>query len=146
MQARRCWLRRAKIWAQWRGSRWLESFPYGNEEVQLWCYTCLVSTVHPRIALTRDPELDEALRRARPLLGERKPAATLARELILRGARELLSNQGTELDRWLDRRHATPARRSTEQVLAAAAKLGPPHPARPYATTQALEKQRGERL
>ncbi len=114
--------------------------------MQLRCYTCVVSTIHPRIALTRDPELDEALRRARPLLGERKPMATLARELILRGARELLSNQGTELDRWLDQRHATPAERSTERVLAAAAKLGAPDPARPYATSQALESQRGERL
>jgi hypothetical protein len=115
-------------------------------EVQLWCYTCLVSTVHPRIALTRDPELDEALRRARPLLGERKPTATLARELILRGARELLSNQGTELDRWLDQRRATPAERSTEQVLATAAKLGAPDPAKPYSTSLALDEQRGERL
>jgi hypothetical protein len=114
--------------------------------VQLRCYTCIVSTIHPRIALTRDPELDEALKRARPLLGERKPTATLARELILRGARELLSNQGTELDRWLDQRHATPAGRSTAQVLASAAKLGAPDPARPYAASQALESQRGERL
>jgi hypothetical protein len=105
-----------------------------------------VSTVHPRIALTRDPELEEALRSARPLLGERKPTATLARELILRGARELLSSQGTELDRWLDRRHATPAERSTEEVLAAATKLGAPNPARPYAASQALERQRDERL
>ncbi len=103
-------------------------------------------TVYPRIALTRDPELEDALRRARPLLGERKPTATLARELILRGARELLSNQGPELDRWLDRRHATPAKRSTEEVLAAAAELGAPNPARPYAASQALENQREERL
>ncbi len=115
-------------------------------EVQLRCYTGVVSTVHPRIALTRDPELDEALRRTRPLLGEGKPTATLARELILRGARELLSNQGTELDRWLDRRQATPAERSTEEVLAAAVRLGPPDSARPYASTEALEQLRGERL
>jgi hypothetical protein len=114
--------------------------------VQLRCYTRLVSTVHPRIALTRDPELDEALRRARPLLGERKPTATLARELILRGARELLANQGTELDRWLDQRHATPVERSTQQVLATAAKLGAPDSANPYSGSRALEKQRGERL
>ncbi len=114
--------------------------------MQLWCYTCLVSTVHPRIALTRDPELDEALRRARPLLGARMPTATLARELILRGAHELLANQGTELDRWLDQRHATPAERSTEQVLATATKLAAPDPAKPYATSHALEKQRSERF
>lgn len=105
-----------------------------------------VSTVHPRIALTRDPELDEALRRARPLLGERKPTATLARELILRGARELFSNQGTELDRWLDRRRASPAERSTKEVLATAAKLDPANPAKPYATSEALEELRSERL
>jgi hypothetical protein len=114
--------------------------------VQLWCYTPPVSTIHPRIALTRDPELDEALRRARPLLGERKPTATLARELILRGARELLSNQGTALDRWLDQRDAYPAARSTEEVLATAAKLGAPDARRPHAISQALEQQRDERL
>jgi hypothetical protein len=105
-----------------------------------------MSTIHPRIALTRDPELDEALRRAKPLLGERMPTATLARELILRGARELLANQGTELDRWLDQRRATPAERSTEQVLATAAKLGAPNPTKPHSASQALEQQRGERL
>ena len=107
---------------------------------------CVVSTIHPRIALTRDPELDDALRRARPLLGERKPTATLARELILRGARELFANQGTELDRWLDRRHATPVGRSTKDVLATAARLGPANPDKPYATSEALGELRGERL
>lgn len=106
----------------------------------------LVSTVHPRIALTRDPELDEALRRARPLLGERKPTATLARELILRGARELFSNQGTELDRWLDQRGATSAGRSTKEVLAMAAKLDAASRTKPYAASEALEELRGERL
>ena len=114
--------------------------------MQLRCYTGVVSTVHPRIALTRDPELDEALRSARPLLGESKPTATLARELILRGVRELLSNQGTELDRWLDRRHATPAARSLEEVLVAAAKLGSPDPAKPYAASEELQRLRDERL
>lgn len=114
--------------------------------VQLWCYTEVMATVHPRIALTRDPELDEALRLAKPLLGERKPTATLARELILRGARDLLASQGSELDRWLDQRQATRAERSTEQVLAAAAKLGAPNQVRPYAASQALNDQRDERF
>jgi hypothetical protein len=103
-------------------------------------------TAHPRIALTRDPELDDALRRTRPLLGERKPTARLARELILRGARELLANQGPELDRWLDERHATPAKRSTQEVLASAASLGVPDAAKPYAASEALGELRGERL
>ena len=50
------------------------------------------------------------------------------------------------LDRWLDRRHATPAKRTAEEVLAAAAKLGPPDPAKPYAASEALQGLRGERL
>jgi hypothetical protein len=105
-----------------------------------------MSTIHPRIALTRDPELDEALRRTRPLLGEAKPTATLARELILRGAREVLANSGTELDRWLDERHATPATRPTAEVLAAAAEFGRPDTAEPRAITEALDELRAERL
>lgn len=105
-----------------------------------------MATAHPRIALTRDPELDEALRRSRPLLGERKPTATLARELILRGARELLANRGPEMELWLDERRATPATRSTQEVLACAATLGAPDTTRPYATSEALEDLRGERL
>jgi hypothetical protein len=96
--------------------------------------------------LTRDPELDEALRRTRPLLGERKPTAALARELILRGARDLLAHQGPELDRWLDERHATPAVRSTQEVRAFAMSLGAPDAAKPYAASEALEGLRGERL
>lgn len=114
--------------------------------VQLWCYTCYVPTSHPRIALTRDPELDEALRRAKPLLGESKPTATLARELILRGARELHANEGAELDRWLTERHATPVERSTRDVLAAATQLGPPDPTQPRPASRALQDLRGERV
>jgi hypothetical protein len=52
----------------------------------------------------------------------------------------------TEFDRSLDQRHAPLAGRPIEQVLAAAAKLGAPDPASPYATSQALESQRDERL
>lgn len=103
-------------------------------------------TAHPRIALTRDAELDEALRRAKPLLGADKPTATLARELILRGARDLHANHGAELDRWLNERHATPGERSTNEVLATAIKLGAPNPAGPHAASQALVAMRGERV
>jgi hypothetical protein len=117
-----------------------------SAQVQLRCYTRSASTIYPRIALTRDPELDEALRRVRPLLGETKPTATLARELILRGAREVLSNSATELDRWLDERHATPATRPTAEVLATAAELGRPDTAKPRAITEALDELRAERL
>ena len=79
-------------------------------------HLAIMPTAHRRIALTRDPELDEALRRAKPLLGENKPTATLARELILRGARELHANEGTELDHWLNGRHATPIERSSGEA------------------------------
>lgn len=105
-----------------------------------------MATVHPRIALTRDPELDEALQRTRPLLGEDKPTATLARELILRGAHEVLSNRGSELDRWLDGRSATAAVRTTKDVLSSASKIGTPDVARPYAASEALQELRSERL
>ena len=102
--------------------------------------------MHPRIALTRDPELDEALRRATPLLGASTPTARIARELILRGARELLANPGPELDRWLSEQGATPTGRSTQEVLAVAAKLGSPDSARPRAASDAVAELRGERL
>lgn len=114
--------------------------------MQLTCYTGVVSTIHPRIALTRDPELDEALHRARPLLGELKPTATLARELILRGARELLAQRGTEIDRRLDELGAAPALRSTADLLASAAALGAVDDARPYAISEALEESREDRV
>lgn len=114
--------------------------------MQLRCYTPSVATIHPRIALTRDPELDEALRRARPLLGQRKPTATLARELILRGARELVAQQGSEIDRRLDELGATPALGSTADLLASAAALGPVDETKPYAISEALQELREERL
>lgn len=117
-----------------------------QKEVQLRCYTGSMTTVHPRIALTRDPELDEALRRARPLLGQRKPTAKLARELILRGARELFSEQATELDRRLDELGATPALGSTADLLMSASALGPVDETRPYAVSEALEELREDRL
>jgi len=104
-----------------------------------------VPTTHPRIALTRDPELDEALRRSTLLLGD-KPTATLARELILRGARDLVANSGPELDRWLSELGATPAMRSTGDVLADAAKLGPADPENPRPASDALAGLRDERL
>jgi hypothetical protein len=60
-------------------------------------------TKHPRIALTRDPEVDAALRAVAPILGPSKPDATLARELVLRGAKEVLGDPRAELDPELDR-------------------------------------------
>jgi hypothetical protein len=102
-------------------------------------------TTHPRIALTRDPELDEALKRGISLLGD-KPTATVARELILRGARDLVANSGPEIDRWLSELRATPAVRSTDDVLADAAKLGPADPENPRPASDAVAALRDERL
>ena len=61
-------------------------------------------TKHARIALTRDPEVDAALKAAARVLGDSKPDATLARELLLRGAKAVLDDPDAELDRWLDER------------------------------------------
>ena len=61
-------------------------------------------TQHPRIALTRDPQIDAALKAAAPVLGPSKPAATLARELVLRGAKAVLDDPDAELDRYLNER------------------------------------------
>jgi len=65
-------------------------------------------TKHPRIAITRDPEVDHALAAAANVLGRSKPEATLARELILRGAKAVIKEArgdiDPELDRYLDER------------------------------------------
>jgi hypothetical protein len=60
-------------------------------------------TKHPRIALTRDPEVDAALKAAAPVLGQSKPDATLARELVLRGAQAVAEEARSEIDPELDR-------------------------------------------
>lgn len=41
---------------------------------------------HPRIAVTADPELGEALARVRAVTGTREPDATLLRRLAVEGA------------------------------------------------------------
>jgi hypothetical protein len=114
--------------------------------VQLGCYTSAVGTVHPRIALTRDPELDEALRRARSLLGPHRPTATLARELVLRGARDLFSERASALDSRLDELGAAPALRPTADLLLAASALGPVDENGPHAVSEALQEAREDRF
>jgi hypothetical protein len=75
-----------------------------------------VPSPHPRIALTRDPELDAALRRAELALG-RKPAATLVRELALRGSAFLPTAEDQTAQRRLDAVGAVAARRSLRDAL-----------------------------
>jgi hypothetical protein len=101
-------------------------------------------TAHPRIALTRDPELDRALKVGASVLGPSKPTASVARELILRGAQDLLANSGDELDRWLDARGAEPALRSTHDLLSTAAALGAPDPENPRPLSDAIAQMRAE--
>src|ERR1019366_5652363 len=103
-----------------------------------------MSTVHPRIALTRDPELDDALRVGASVLGPSKPTSRVARELILRGAKELLANPGPDLARGLSERGATPVTRSPSQLLAVAASLGAPDPENPRPLSDALAEMRAE--
>jgi hypothetical protein len=103
-----------------------------------------MSTIHPRLALTRDPELDDALRVGASVLGSSKPTSRVARELILRGAKDLLANLGSELDRWLSVLGAAPATRSTGELLAVAASLGAPDPENPRPLSDALAEMRAE--
>lgn len=104
----------------------------------------MIATVHRRLALTLDPELDEALHAAAAVLGSSRPASRVARELILRGARDLLANSGSELDRWLDGKGASPATRSIGEMLAVVADLAPPDPGNPRALSDALAQMRAE--
>lgn len=71
-------------------------------------------------------------------------ASSVARELILRGANDLLANFGPKLDRWLTERGATPATRSTGDLLATAAALGPADPSDPHPLSDALAEIRAE--
>ena len=51
-----------------------------------------VPTRYPRIGVTRDPELDAALQRAAPLLGD-QPVAAQVRALAIRGADALVEDE-----------------------------------------------------
>ena len=54
-------------------------------------------TRHRRISVTNDPELDEAITHARPLLNG-APDATIVRELAIRGARALAADSVNRLE------------------------------------------------
>jgi len=100
-------------------------------------------TRHARIAVTRDPELDAALRRVAPVIGLDKPTTTLARELMLRGAQAVLNDPEAELHRWLAERGAEPATRTTAEALAAPSVA--PAPGQP-SLSEILEQQRADRI
>ena len=85
-------------------------------------------TKHPRIAITRDREVERALTAASRVLGPSKPEATLARELVLRGAKAVIKEArgdiDPELDRYLDDRgDVIRATISTKAMLELAGKV-----------------------
>ena len=100
---------------------------------------------HPRIALTRDPELDAALEATAPILASRSTAG-LARELILRGARAVLDGPGSDVDRRLDALGASRPTRSVAELVATARAMGPFDPDDPRPLSDALEELRADRI
>jgi hypothetical protein len=104
-------------------------------------------TKHARIALTRDPELDAALKAAAPVLGPSKPVATLARELLLRGAKAVLQDPNAELDRWLDERGGvTRATMSTEDARSLARQIREQIPPGGPTSAEILDELRADRI
>jgi hypothetical protein len=104
-------------------------------------------TKHDRIALTRDPEVDAALKAAATVLGPSMPAATLARELVLRGARAVLEDPDAELNRWLDERGGvTRPTMSTAEALALARAIRAATPPGGPSTAEILDELRADRI
>jgi hypothetical protein len=104
-------------------------------------------TKHRRIALTRDPEVDAALKSAGAVLGPSKPAATLARELLLRGAQAVLDDPDAELDRWLDERGGvTRATMSAREALALAREMRRRTPPGGPSISEILDEERADRI
>lgn len=59
-------------------------------------YTTVVATSHPRIQVTEDPELKQALRSAAPHLSPGLPRSQQVRELAILGARHLAGESTSE--------------------------------------------------
>jgi hypothetical protein len=104
-------------------------------------------TKHDRIAITRDPEVDAALKSAGAVLGPSKPAATVARELLLRGAKAVLDDPDAELDRWLDERGGvTRATMSAREALALAREMRRKLPPGGPSISEILDEEREDRI
>lgn len=105
-------------------------------------------TKHRRIAIIRDEEVDQALSRARDALDADVPDASLARDLVLRGATAVAREHEADDDdrRWLvERFGARPAKRPMAEVLAEIEPI-PMDPDDPYKATRILQELRRERL
>lgn len=104
-------------------------------------------TRHRRVAVPRDPEVERALRRTRPLLDRAltRSAAAHVRALALRGARALAEERGGErarIEERIQRRHgAIPARIDIRDIPPPG---GAVDPADPSPASDALSWVRGE--
>lgn len=106
-------------------------------------------TKHRRIAVIRDAELDEALSRTAPLLGEDRPAAARVHALAVRGARALLDEPDEDIDvkAWLVAKFgAEPAKASPASIIEELPDLGEFDPDDPTPATDILEEMRADRF
>lgn len=101
---------------------------------------------HPRLGVTRDPDVERALTLTEPLLdpAETRSAAAQIRALTLRGAEAVLASAGSEsqLRGHLAERYG--ARPSRGSLLDLDPPAGQPDPAGPAPASEALQWVRGE--
>ena len=101
---------------------------------------------HPRLGVTRDPEVERALALTEPLLdpAETRSAAAQVRALTLRGARAVLASAGSDskLQAQLAERYG--ARPGRGSLLELEAPPGQPDPAGATPASDALRWVRGE--
>jgi hypothetical protein len=104
-------------------------------------------TKHARIAIVRDPEVEAALKAAAPVLGRSKPDAAIARELVIRGAKAVLDDPGSELDRWLNERGGViRAKMSPREAYARARELAKEIPPGGRPMSEILDELRADRV
>lgn len=105
-------------------------------------------TNHRRIAIVRDEEVERALEAARGTsAGARRPDASLARELVLRGARAIAEEvERDEFSRWVIAAGGTPAVGSIGDVLDELGPLPPYDPEDPYPAQRILEEMRRDKI
>jgi hypothetical protein len=81
------------------------------------------------------------------VLGPSKPTASLARELVLLGAKTLAEDPDAELDRWLDERGGvTRATMSTREALALAREVRQRAAPDGPSTAEILDELRADRI
>lgn len=110
------------------------------------CYHLLMASRHPRLGVTRDPEVERALALTGPLLdpAETRSAAAQIRALTLRGAQAVLAGASTasQLQARLAKRYG--ARPGRGSLLELAPPPGKPSPTDATPASDALQWVRGE--